>query len=92
MNTSLALGGPDIGMGVISPKFPQEKSILDAVTGITGAGTSYAVDVGRAVTKMATGEFDQGLYEFTGRLPFASALIWNEEVKELRQALRGGRY
>ena len=92
MNTSLALGGPDIGMGIISPKFPQEKNVLDAVTGLTGAGTSYAVDVGRAVNKMVTGDFDQGLYEFTGRLPFASALIWNEEVKELRQALRGGRY
>lgn len=92
MNTSLALGGPDIGMGIISPKFPQEQNALDAVTGLTGAGTSYAVDVGRAVGKMVTGDFDQGLYEFTGRLPFASALLWNEEVKELRQALRGGRY
>jgi len=92
MNTSLALGGPDIGMGIINPKFPQKESVLDAVTGLTGAGTSYAVDVGRAVNKMVTGDFDQGLYEFTGRLPFASALLWKEEMQELRQALRGGRY
>ena len=92
MNTSLALGGPNIGMGVINPKFPQEQNFLDAFTGVAGAGPAYAVDVGRAVTKMMTGDFDQGLYEFTGRLPFATALVWNEEVKELRQALRGGRY
>jgi len=92
MNTSLALGGPDIGMGIISPKFPQEKSVVDAVTGLTGAGTSYAVDVSRAVGKMVSGDFDQGLYEFTGRLPFASALLWKEEMQEMRQALRGGRY
>ena len=92
MNTSLALGGPNIGLGVINPKFPQEQSYLDAFTGIAGAGPAYAVDVTRALGKMATGDFDQGLYEFTGRLPFATALLWNEEVKELRQALRGGRY
>ena len=92
MSTSLALGGPNIGMGIINPKFPQGQSYADAVTGIAGAGPAYAVDVTRAVSKMVTGDFDQGLYEFTGRLPFASALIWNEEVKELRQSLRGGRY
>jgi hypothetical protein len=79
-------------MGIINPKFPQGQSYADAVTGIAGAGPAYAVDVTRAVSKMVTGDFDQGLYEFTGRLPFASALIWNEEVKELRQSLRGGRY
>jgi len=92
MSTSLALGGPNIGMGVINPKFPQEQSYIDAVTGVAGAGPAYAVDVSRAVAKMLSGDFDQGMYEFTGRLPFATALLWNEEVKELRQALRGGRY
>jgi hypothetical protein len=92
MNTSLALGGPNIGMGIINPKFPQEENALDAFTGVAGAGPAYAVDVARAVKKLMTGDFDQGVYELTGRLPFATALLWNEEVKELRQALRGGRY
>ena len=92
MNTSLALGGPNITMGLLQPKFPQEQNVLDAVTGIAGAGPSYAVDVARAMGKMVSGEFSEGAYELTGRLPFATALIWNEEVKELRQALRGGRY
>ena len=51
MGISMALGGPDIGMGIIKPKFQQEKNALDAITGVAGAGPSYAVDVGRGVAK-----------------------------------------
>ncbi|BCV04202.1 MAG: hypothetical protein CM15mV81_060 [uncultured marine virus] len=32
IQTSLALGGPDLTMGLVSPKFPQEKDYIDAAT------------------------------------------------------------
>ena len=92
MNTSLAVGGPNIGLGIINPKFPQEENALDALTGIAGAGPSYAVDVSRAVGKILSGEFGEGTYELTGRLPFVTALFWNEQMKEIRQSLGGGRF
>jgi hypothetical protein len=59
---------------------------------VAGAGPSYAVDVARAVGKIISGDFGEGAYELTGRLPFATALVWNEQMKEARQALRGGRF
>ena len=50
IHTSLALGGPNITAGLISPKFPQKPSVLDAVTGVAGAGPSWTADTAQGAS------------------------------------------
>jgi len=57
MNTSMALGGPDISAGLLQPKFPQEKNITDAVTSIGGAGPSIGVELFRGASEFVNGEY-----------------------------------
>lgn len=92
MGISMALGGPDIGMGIIKPKFKQDKNMLDAITGIAGAGPSYAVDVGRGLVKFLSGDFGEGSAELIRRLPFAQLHFLKDTTNETARAFAGGRY
>lgn len=92
MGVSMALGGPDIGAGIIKPKFPQEKSAVDAVTGVAGAGASYAVDVTRGVGKFIEGDYGEGTGELLRRLPGAQLFFLKDLTNETARAFIGGRY
>jgi len=87
MNTSLALGGPDIGMGIINPKFPQEQNYLDAFTGVAGASPSYAVDVGRGLKDFIMGDFGGGAADILRSLPGAKLWFLKDEINALGKAL-----
>jgi hypothetical protein len=92
MGISMALGGPDIGAGLIKPKFQQEKNALDAITGVAGAGPSYAVDVGRGVAKFIQGDYGEGAAEILRKLPGAQLFFLKDTTNETARAFAGGRY
>lgn len=88
MNTSLALGGPDISMGLLQPKFPQQKNITDAFTAIGGAGSSIGVDLGRGLTDFfIKGEYGAGSKQVLKNLPFARLWFIKEYVNDLGNTL-----
>lgn len=92
MGVSMALGGPDIGAGIIKPKFNQKENTLDAITAIGGAGPSYAVDVGRGVLKFLDGDYGEGSADLLRRLPFAQLHFLKDTTNETARAFAGGRY
>ena len=90
LHTSLALGGPNIGGGIINPKFPQQPSYLDAASGIMGAGPSISIDLARAAGKFAMGETGEGAKEFIRNLPFARLWFLKELTNDMTRAIAGG--
>lgn len=89
MSTSLALGGPSLGLGIVNPKFPQEQNYLDAVTGIGGAGPSWGVDTARAVKEFVTGNYGEGAADFLRQMPYMRLWFLKDEINGLGNALKG---
>lgn len=92
MGVSMALGGPDIGMGLIKPKFNQQQNYVDAITGVAGAGPSYGVDVARGLTKFMLGDFGEGASDLIRLAPFAQLHFLKDQTNETARAFAGGRY
>lgn len=86
MHTSLALGGPNITGGLISPKFPQQQSALDAITGVAGAGPSWAADMFRGTYNVASGEYGEGFKQIARNLPFARMWFLKDDVNQITRA------
>lgn len=86
MHTSLALGGPNITGGLLSPKFPQQPSMSDAITGFAGAGPSWSVDMARGIYQFAGGDYGEGAREIVRNLPFARMWFWKDEMNQLTRA------
>jgi hypothetical protein len=86
MHTSLALGGPNITAGILSPKFPQDPSMLDAVTGVAGAGPSWLADTASGVYAFANGDYSGGGKTVARNLPFARLWFWKDEVNQITRA------
>lgn len=89
MHTSLALGGPDITGGFISPKFPQRQSLFDAATGLAGAGPSWLADVGEGMYEIYNGEYGDGARRIFRDLPFMRLWFIKDEVNQLTRAWAG---
>ena len=86
MHTSLALGGPNITGGFLSPKFNQEKSYADAVIGFAGAGPSWIQEVAGGVYQFARGEFGEGAMRVARRAPAAQLWLWKDEANQITRA------
>lgn len=86
MHTSLALGGPNITGGILAAKFPQEPSALDAVTGLAGAGPSWAADVGNGMYQFASGEYGEGAKTIARNAPFARLWFLKDDVNQITRA------
>ena len=87
LQTSLALGGPNITGGFISPRFPQEPNALDAMTNVGGAASSWVTDMGRSAHSFASGEYGEGASQFVRNLPFSNLWFLRNEVNELGRYL-----
>ncbi len=87
MNTSMALGGPDISAGLLQPKFPQERNIGDAITSVGGAGPSIGLELGRGVHQFITGEYGQGSKQIIKNLPYMRLWFIKDMVNELGNTL-----
>jgi hypothetical protein len=88
MHSTIALGGPNITGGFISPKFKQRESTLDVVTDLAGAGPSWAANVGEGLYKVAKGEYGEGASDVLRMMPMANMWFLKSEVSELAQAMR----
>jgi len=92
METSMAMGGPDISMGLISPKFPQEKSYIDAATSVLGAGPSWGAEIGTGVKELVTGEYGEGSKRIMRNFPLARLWIWKDLMNEASNSFTARRY
>jgi hypothetical protein len=92
MSTSMALGGPDISMGLLQPKFPQEKNIGDAAVGLLGAGPSIGLDVGRGVKELIEGNYGEGAKQIMRSMPLARLWIWKDFMNEASNSFTARRY
>jgi hypothetical protein len=63
--------------------------MVDAVTGLTGAGTSWAADMGRSAASFANGDYSEGAATFVKNLPFSNLWFIRGEVNEFSRYLRG---
>ena len=86
MHTSLALGGPNITNGLISPKYPQQKNFADAVAGIAGAGPSWGLDITRAGIDIYNQDFGEGFKNLARNLPFARMWFLKDDVNQITRA------
>ena len=68
MPTSLALGGPDISMGLLQPSFLRE-NYADTAVGVLGAGPSIS-DIGRGVVDLVS-EYGEGAKQIMRSMPLA---------------------
>ena len=83
MHTSLALGGPNITNGFLSPKFNQKGSVVDGLTGLSGAGPSWGVEMAKGVVEFSNGEYGQGGRTIVRNLPFSNMWFWKDQVNQM---------
>tara|TARA_R110000772_G_C13109547_1_gene420607 strand:- start:40 stop:714 length:675 start_codon:yes stop_codon:yes gene_type:complete len=85
MTTTLALNGPNVTGGLIQPKFPQQPDKADAITGVLGAGPSYAVDMIRNIDELVNGDVGKGTSDLVGDLPFMTLFWLKSTVNQFRR-------
>ena len=88
MHSTIALGGPNITGGFISPKFKQRVNPLDVVTDIAGAGPSWGANIAEGLFKVANGNYGEGASDILRMMPMANMWFLKSEVSELAQAMR----
>ena len=88
MSTSISLGGPNIGMGLINPKFPPKEDIGEALSGLGGAGTSITHDFIRyGVGDFVQGNYGEGSKNIIRNLPLARLWFLKEFMNETTRDL-----
>ena len=103
LHSSLALGGPDIGMGLINPKFNvTEDGPAETVAGLAGAGPSIFWDYSKNAFTLATGkeiDYAEGAFKFINGdrgtaarhfikgLPFMSLPYYSERINDFGRAI-----
>jgi hypothetical protein len=87
LQTSLALGGPNITGGLMQPRFPQEPNVVDAVTNLTGAASGWTADMIRSANTFASGEYGEGASQFIRNLPFSNLWFLRDDVNQLGRYL-----
>lgn len=89
MQTSLAVGGPNLTGGLLQPRYPQEPSAVDAITQVTGAATGWTADMVRALATFAGGDYGEGASQFVRNLPFSNLWFLKNDVNQLGRYLSG---
>ena len=88
----MALGGPDISMGLLQPKFPQEENVADAAAGVLGAGPSIGLDVARGFKELVAGDTGEGAKQIMRSMPLARLWIWKDFMNEASNAFTAKRF
>ena len=61
--------------------------MVDAVTGLTGASSSWVADMARSGAAFANGEYGEGASMFIKNLPFSNLWFLRGEVNEFARTL-----
>ena len=85
MHTINAFNGPDIGLGIIGPKYRDTAS--EAVIGITGAAPSIGFTYAQALKEMLVGDTGAGAKDLIRSVPFMRVYWWKDSVNEMTNAL-----
>lgn len=85
MHTVNALGGPDIGLGFINPKFQDTQ--VGALVGITGSAPSVAQDYFLALQEFATGDTGKGMKDILSATGISRFYWWRDSMQELGRTL-----
>ena len=88
LQTSLAMGAPNITGGIIKPKFPSNDA-YGASIGLGGAGPSIAYDYGSALKELLIdGEYSEGAKNLFRSLPFARMWFWKDQMNEFSNGFK----
>lgn len=87
MHVSSALGGPDVGMGLINPKRPVDEGYGNAALEVLGAGPSIGQEVGEGVYDFTRGDYGEGAKKIIRAMPTARLWIWRDFMNEATNAL-----
>lgn len=87
LQTSLALGGPNITAGALQPRYPQDPNVVDAVTNVTGAASGWSADMVRAGITFARGEYGEGASDFIRNLPFSNLWFLRDDINQIGRYL-----
>ena len=85
MHTINAMGGPDIGMGFIDPKFKDTQ--VGALIGLTGAGPSLAQDYFLALNEFATGDTGKGFKDIMSATGISRFYWFRDSMQELARTI-----
>ena len=94
MSASAALGGPDLGMGIVNPKVtPKEGDYGEVITGYGGAGVSIADDlVRKGLFEFVSGNFGEASDNIINNLPFARLWFLKGMVSSAGDAMSRSRF
>lgn len=83
LHTVNEMGGPNITNGFISPKYQMEPSVIGAVSGLAGAGPSWALDTASAIGTFLSGDFGEGAKDFVRNLPASNLWFIRDDVNQI---------
>lgn len=83
MHTTLALGGPNITGGLISPKYKQNKGAADALFSLAGAGPNWAKDLAAGIYSFAAGDYGGGGRDIVRNLPGSNIWFLKGEINQI---------
>lgn len=89
MQTTLAMGGPNLTGGILQPRYPQQPNAVDAITNVTGAASGWTADMIMSMMTFAGGDYGEGASQFIRNLPFSNLWFLKNDVNQLGRYLSG---
>lgn len=83
MQTTLAMGGPNITGGFLSPKFKPKGGTSDAIFNLAGAGPNWASDLLSGVYAFASGDYAGGGRDIVRSLPANNLWFLKGEINQI---------
>lgn len=83
MQTTLAMGGPNITGGFLSPKFKPKGGASDAIFNLAGAGPNWAADLLAGVYSFASGDYAGGGRDIVRSLPANNLWFLKGEINQI---------
>lgn len=80
--------GVNISGGMFGPRFKEDPNVADAITGITGASSGWALGMGRAAYNVATGNFGEGASDFIDNMYGQNLWFLKNDLNQLSRAMR----
>jgi len=83
MAMSSAFGTPDVSMGLLQPKYPEDDPYAAVIGGVGGAGPSITYDLATGVGQFINGEYGDGAKNVVRNLPFMRLWFLKDQMNEI---------